>query len=335
MAKNEMAYSYAVGRIRAMESRLLDRAKLERMIDADSAEEALKVLGESEYGEYLAELDSVHQYEAMLDKEMRRLYLEMRRLSPDPEVVDFFALKFDYHNLKVIFKAHKLGESRDELLVRELGNIPVEVLAKAVAEEDFKDLPPHMRRAAERLAAAFLLEVDPQLVDLWLDSAMYAEMAERLAALDSEFLRQYLTYLIDLQNIKTYLRVRRANRSPEFLAAALLPGGSLDMTRLVQLDEPLEVLVERLMWGEYAKVVEEGVQSYLKTDTLTRFEKLADDFLIRHIKKAKYRAFGPEPLAAYLLAKENELKTIRIIMVGKINRLPTDEIRERLRDVYV
>ena len=44
---------------------------------------------------------------------------------------------------------------------------------------------------------------------------------------------------------------------------------------------------------------------------------------------------GPEPVIAYLLAKENEIKIIRIIMVGKINRLPTEEIRERLRDVYV
>lgn len=335
MANNDMAYAYAVGRIRAMESRLLDRGKLERMIDAESAEDALKVLGESEYAEYLAELESVHHYESMLDKEMRRLYLEIRRLTPNPELVDFFALKFDYHNLKVIFKAHKLGEKREELLVGDLGNIPVGVLAKAVAEEDFKDLPPHMRQAAEKLVETFLLDPDPQLVDLWLDKAMFTEMAERAAAMDSDFFRQYLTYLIDLQNIKTYLRVRRANRPVEFLDDALLPGGSLDITRLVQPAEPLEVLVERLTWGPYAQVVEDGVQSYLKTDTLTRYEKLADDFLISHVKKAKYRAFGPEPLAAYLLAKENELKAIRIIMVGKINRLPTEEIRERLRDVYV
>jgi V/A-type H+-transporting ATPase subunit C len=35
------------------------------------------------------------------------------------------------------------------------------------------------------------------------------------------------------------------------------------------------------------------------------------------------------------LAKENEIRIIRIIMVGKINNMPTDSIRERLRDVYV
>ena len=42
-------YSYAVGKIRALEKRLLDRSRMERMIDARSPEEALKVLLEAGY----------------------------------------------------------------------------------------------------------------------------------------------------------------------------------------------------------------------------------------------------------------------------------------------
>ena len=37
----------------------------------------------------------------------------------------------------------------------------------------------------------------------------------------------------------------------------------------------------------------------------------------------------------YLWAKEIEVKNIRLILVGKINRLPAGAIRERIRDVYV
>jgi len=151
----------------------------------------------------------------------------------------------------------------------------------------------------------------------------------------SPLLKEYFSWLTDLLNIKTYLRVKRTGRTKEVLERALLPGGELDMTKLVQLVEPIEVLIDRLMYSRYSQVVEDGVQTYQKTDTLTRFEKLADDFLLKSIKQSKYLTFGPEPLAGYLLAKENELKLIRIIMVGKINHLPTEEIKERLRDVYV
>jgi len=328
-------YAYAVGRVRAMETRLLDRSKIDRMVEAKSAEEALKVLGESEYAEYLAELGSVHEFEKMLDYELRRVYLELRKISPEPELISLFTRKFDYHNLKVIFKAHKLGEKRDELLVQEVGNIPLTELARAVSDEDFRNLPPQMRQAAEKLSEHFRMEADPQLVDLLLDRAMYAEITEMIVELDSSFLKDYFIYLVDLLNIKTYLRVKRINRPKEFLEQALLPFGEVNMMKLVQLAEPLEVLVDRLMFSRYATVIEEGVQAYQKTDTLTRYEKLADDFLIKYAKQAKYLVFGPEPIIGYILAKENELKLIRIIMVGKINKLPTEEIKERLRDVYV
>ncbi|MBT9141798.1 MAG: V-type sodium ATPase subunit C [Dehalococcoidia bacterium] len=332
---NNDRYAYAVGRIRAMETRLLDRGKIDRMVEAKSAEEALNVLGESEYGEYLADLGSVHQFEKMLDAELRRIYVELRKFSPEPGLINLFAKKFDYHNLKVLIKANKLAEKRDELLVSEVGNIPIAEMIRAVSDDDYRNLPSLMRQAAEKLSELLRLEPDPQLVGLLLDRAMYEELEDEVDAQKSSFLKGYFTRLVDLLNIKTYLRVRRANRPKEFLLKALLPNGNVNMNKLVQLVEPLEVLVDRLMFSAYAHVVEEGVQTYQKTDTLTRYEKLADDHLIKYAKQAKYVTFGPEPIIGYLLAKENEIKMIRIIMVGKINQLPTEEIKERLRDVYV
>jgi V/A-type H+-transporting ATPase subunit C len=53
------------------------------------------------------------------------------------------------------------------------------------------------------------------------------------------------------------------------------------------------------------------------------------------IRDAKYVTFGPEPILAYIYAKESEIKNLRIIMVGKINNIPSEVIRERLREVYV
>lgn len=327
-------YAYAVGRVRAMETRLLDRGKIDRMVESSSGEEALKVLGETEYAEHLAALKSIYDYDDMLEQELRRVYVEIRRFTPDQELINLFTRKFDYHNLKVFFKAHKLGETREDLLVKDIGNIPLPVLRRAVEEDDFRDLPNGMRTAAEQLSEAFRLEANPQLVDLLLDRAMFLETMESVEKLGSSFLKKYFIYYIDLLNIKTYLRVKRSGKPREFLEQALLPCGELDMSRLVQLIDPLEVLLDRLLYSPYIQVLEDGIQWYQKTDSLTRLEKLMDDFLLGYIKKAKYITFGPEPIAAYLLAKENEVKLIRIIMVGKLNRLPVPEIKERLREVY-
>ncbi|HZK25028.1 MAG TPA: V-type ATP synthase subunit C [Oscillospiraceae bacterium] len=323
-------YTYAVGRIRAMETRLLDAGKIDRMATAHDAEEALKVLGETEYAAHLADVENANYFEPILAAERRRVYLELRKMLPEPDLINLFAQQFDYHNLKVLLKAHHLGEKRDELLEPELGNIPLDHLVVAVTAEDFSSLPTRMREAAEKIKAQF----HPQLVDLWLDHALYEELASE-AQRHSPFISNYFTSLRDLTNIKTFIRVKRLNRTPEFLASALLPAGELDLLELLSLEEPLEELVAHLSKTRYASVVSEGVLNYQQTETLTRYEKLADDFIINYVKQAKHYIMGPEPVVAYLLAKENELKMIRMIMVGKINQLPVEAIRERLRDVYV
>ena len=38
---------------------------------------------------------------------------------------------------------------------------------------------------------------------------------------------------------------------------------------------------------------------------------------------------------AYVIARENEIKTVRIILTGRQNDLPDDAIRERIREMYV
>ena len=59
-----------------------------------------------------------------------------------------------------------------------------------------------------------------------------------------------------------------------------------------------------------------------------------DNAFINRIKDAKLEVFGPLPIIAYLYAKENEVKNLRLILVGKENNLPISAIRERMRMNY-
>ena len=62
---------------------------------------------------------------------------------------------------------------------------------------------------------------------------------------------------------------------------------------------------------------------------------MVDNYIMDLMKSAKMIPFGGEPLLAYIYAKETEIKVIRIIMVGKLNNIAGEVIRERLRDIYV
>ena len=53
------------------------------------------------------------------------------------------------------------------------------------------------------------------------------------------------------------------------------------------------------------------------------------------IKSQKSNPFTVAPIFSYILAKQNELKAVQIILSGKKNNLPDELIRERIRDLYV
>ena len=332
---SENKYLYSVTRIRALETKLLDKTKIERMVEAKSADEIIKILYETEYASSISEMKSAEDYETVLSNELSKTYELLREISPVPELTDLFSLRYDIHNIKTLIKSRYLGEENDGLLSN-IGSIPQKKLKEMVKEEDFSDLNPILREGIEEIIGEFAVNPDPQLIDVILDKCLYRLMYEKASDNNCNFLTDYISMQIDLINIKSLVRVKAMGYGRDFLKKVILPNGKLDYAFFNEiLDESLETLIERLSYKDYGKAVEEGISYYIKTKSLTRFEKLSDDFIFELAKKGKYVAFGIEPLVGYLIAKENETKIIRMIMVGKINEIPNELIKERLRDVYV
>ena len=65
------------------------------------------------------------------------------------------------------------------------------------------------------------------------------------------------------------------------------------------------------------------------------FEKWCDDLLMQQLDEARRVSFGLAPLIAYYVARDAEIKNIRILLSCKRLGLPADQIRERMREAYV
>ena len=335
MPVSETIYAYAVGRIRVLETRLLDKSKLDRMVESPSIDEALKVLAETDYANMVAELDNVYDFEKILQAEIQHIYMLIQKINPQAHLTDLISLKYDFHNLKVLLKAKYLKESGDTLLFP-VGTIPIDKLRTIVTEENYQELPAALRAAVEQIEEEFVVSGDPQVIDLSLDRTLYEMLIGNARDLRSAILEGLFVREVDLTNIKTFLRIKRMGRDKEFLKKAFLPYGYLPVELFNSLlDEPLEFLADRLAMSDYATVVSEGVREWQEKGNITHFEKLADDLLTAYLQQGKRKTFGLEPLIGYLYAKEIEVKNIRMILVGKINGLPIEVIRERLRNVYV
>jgi V/A-type H+-transporting ATPase subunit C len=83
----------------------------------------------------------------------------------------------------------------------------------------------------------------------------------------------------------------------------------------------------------------EAIYDYLETtvysdaieaikESPTAFDRWCDDRIIELIKPQKYNSFTISPLLAFVLAKEMEIKSVRIILSGKLNELADESVRE-------
>jgi V/A-type H+-transporting ATPase subunit C len=330
-----MQFTQVIPRLRVFETRLLDKAKFDRMIDSSSPEEALRILQETEYSVALGNIKRVADYDLILSAELKRVYKLIYSISPISEIVDIMTLKYDYHNIKSLIKGKLLQKDFSYLLI-DIGNLDLSKAIYALENETYRELRSAMAIAIEATFAAFNASKDPQVIDIVLDRYMYREMLQIASQLDNSFITNYVKSGIDLTNIRTILRAKKQNKNREFFNNVIIDGGYIDKDRLSTLfTDSVDNIPGKLSHTNYFEVLKIGIEAYSRAGEVNTLEKLSDNYLMKLIKEGKFVSFGPEPIISYLVAKETEIKVIRIIMVGKLNNVSPQLIRERLRDIYV
>lgn len=329
-----MKFTQAVSRIWVLETKLIDKAKIERMIEAPSANEVLRILNETEYSNVSSNIKRAEDYEEILSAELKRIYDLVYEISPVKDVVKLMSLKYDYHNIKVLLKGKVLNKDLSSMLIN-LGNLDLQEIKRKIDGDSFKSLNGNLGKGILEALKAFEETKDPQKIDIILDKYMYKELVELQKKLNYKFIDNLVKAMIDSTNIRTLLRVKKQNKNRDFAKEVIFEGGDIDSNKLIALlSETPENIMNKLQSTIYSNLVKEGLEGYIATDSASLLEKLSDNYIMDLMKGSKLVTFGPEKILSYIYAKETEIKVIRIIMVGKLNNIAEEVIRERLRDIY-
>lgn len=320
----EKQYIYAVARIRSKELQLLDDQFINQLMAAPGYNECLKLLLDKGWAK-----EGITELEQMLKHEQEETWDFISDLVEDMSVFDVLLLPKDYHNLKAAIKMVYTG-SEDENIFLNHGSIDAGTILEAVKSQDFTLLPEHMRTAAGEAYRVLTETGDGQLCDLIIDKAALEAIYSAGKEQSDEVLKLFAEMKTASANIKIAVRAQRTGKSLEWIQRALAPCDTLDVEVLARAAvSGFDEICEYLMQTEYAEGVDELKRS------LSHFERWCDDRLIQRIQPQKYNPFTLGPLAAYLLARDNEIKTVRIILLGKLNEISEEAIRERLRIMYV
>lgn len=312
--------------LRGKEAHMIGADVFSRMAEAENAAQAAKMA--EDYGYTGLDLTTPQTVDASLSRIRADVYEDLAGILPEPALLDLFRLKYDYHNAKVLVKSSARSRDAEGSLSSEGRLTPEEIRELFAAEAASGTLKDAMTEASETLSKT----QNPQLADFGLDLAYFKEMkacAEQLGGISDEYIR----LLIDCANLNSYVRSVRMGKSADFLKFALAEGGSIDTDVLLNLWPDQDV--SDLYAGTVLESASEFAGEAMGGWKITPFELACDNALTACLADTRYVAFGADAVVSYLASLDTEITDLRMVLSGKICGIPTEAIKERLRDVNV
>lgn len=321
-------------RIRVYESSLLRNDQYERMLQASNFEEAVNVLKDTPYRNDVEDLKETKNYDTLLMNELQSVYTDLFQLTPNHDLIELFSLRYSYHNLKVLLKEKGAKKDFDSLLIN-IGKDPISALRQAVDTKKSSDLDEDYLISILEASESYEEYKNSQAVDIILDRRFFTHLRHIAEQMNDTKILDLVTFYIDMNNLSTLTRAIRQKRTRNFLTTILSSSGTIPKDQLVQIGaDNLVNAGKKLAETKYKNIILASIDDETKELSPEKIDLETDNAFINRIKDAKLEVFGPLPMIAYLYAKENEVKNLRLILVGKENNLPISAIRERMRMNY-
>jgi V/A-type H+-transporting ATPase subunit C len=219
-----------------------------------------------------------------------------------------------------------LGTVRKEDIVKWINNKDSTGDADNTDNTGIPGLPPEISRAAVEAKGVLAKYKDPQKADIIIDKAILSAMH------DNAFFQKVVCSRIDIENIKSLIRARHAGKDIEFFESLLNTGGYIETGKLVSVfPAGIREIAAFIRNTRYGYALESGLGELDAETRFHHFEKVCDDYMLTFINEANRVVFGIEPILGYVLEKENEITSIRLVMAAKMANSPASTVIERLR----
>ena len=286
---------YIIGVIRTFEKRLLQADEYTRIIEADSATQAANQLLETPYGPWLTPGAGAEMALKAVEERLSDLMNWIAEHVVDDEVAAFLQTRYDGLNMASGLMEWATGKQEPGRF-SQLGSIRPEALHSTIWHDvGWEELPEEW----ESFGRALRKELDTE------------ERAENWK------------YQLLEQTAKQQFLIERSLAKTEL------------MVRLAQLHEA-RWRTDRFIRGEGPLPTSRQEQRAYPTfsSDAPDYERAWDNLVLDTVRAAQYEVIGYDPIIAFWYAVEIEAKTIRLLLTGKTQSLPTDQVREMVRNTY-
>ena len=317
----ETEYAFAVARVRANEPALLTGDDIELLISAGDTQSALRILSDRGWDEPDGKND-------IFSRQARKAWEMIEQSVPDAELLEAMIIGNDYFNVKAAIKA-VFSDIDPEGYMTYPCLCSTKDIITAVTENDFALLPDYLADCADRAYHSVSGGESGQSAEMILDKACLEKRLESASKAQCPLLEKIVRLSAVLADIKIAKRCAHTGKKQETAFGSICECPGLDTEALIKAayaGEEIGEIIKEAGFPEIAPFAD-GDFSVLEME--------CDNLVTNMIKSAKYDAFGPDPVVAYYYAKLAEIKNVRIILSAKASGVPTETIKQRVREVYV
>ncbi len=266
--------------------------------------EVVRALSESGFGGGESSPDAIYAYEQGVLDDFIRTY------APGEAEKNFFLAPRDFHNLKALYKAERLGRSADGMLAP-AGMRSIDELKTMLAEK--KGLPEIGDDATgAEIGAAF-------------DRAEFQYLFRACAL--RPILKKLLRARADMTNLLTAFRAS----SMEEAESLFLQGGKLKKEDLMRVfSEDPERRAHAPAKFPYAEFYGACAAAKEKGLPLTDAERMKEEFETRFFFEKRFALSGKEPFLYYVFRRKAEISNVRTVLICLNAGVSAREIGKRL-----
>ena len=323
---DDWRYVYQSAQVRVLEMQMLTRATFHDMANAQSFQAAADLLSSTEYsiphtGKSFTKIENVLSQRRLA---VRQLFEE---LMIDKPFVHLFRTRDDFANLRLAVR-RTLTEKSIGSDYSPDGNVPPELFEEVFEQDNYDLLPDYMVDTVEQAVLEYYRNKHIPDIDHAIDAAQVKYNLKQALRLNSIFLLGLFKIQIDLTNIRTMLRLKFAESEQRNV---FLKGGFIELERLQRgIELGYEAIAPLFFVTPYYRLIEASAP-YLSSDkSFLKLEQQCEEHLTGFLKTTVQITAGPQPIIAYLLLKENEIRNVRLILTAKKNNLDTKLILDRI-----
>lgn len=339
--KGTSNYAYLATRVRAMKSKLVPKETYPRLMNMGISE-ITRFIQETEYKREIDELartySGVDLIEHGLNRNLAETFTKLIKISegePNHLITEYLR-NYDVWNIKTLLRGKYYNASADEIKEAfvSAGQLSYTFLSELAGKQSYSEV---ISVLESTVYYPILKEYDgTNLSDIEnrLDKMYYTGLFNVIGeskSKDRKLFAKFIRTEIDIKNIKTLFRLKKAGVSQDEIVDLIIDGGLELSTNNIQkllplsYDDFIQALDQYSFWDSISDAVNSDTDSLINVETQLIKHSLKSASSFSHVYPLSI-----VPIMDYIISKRNEVNNLRIITRGKAANLSDEIIKNQL-----